>query len=71
MRTPLYLNKTFYLRDEITRQQEEEQEQRRRQLLQQQELERQERERQERDARQIRKELEAHQKKEKAFWDQY
>ena len=57
-KTPLYLNKTFYLRDEITRQQEEEQEQRRRQLLQQQEIERQERERQERDARQRREELE-------------
>ena len=65
-KTPLYLNKTFYLRDEITRQrQEEEQERIRRQLLQQQEIERQEAE-QER----IRRE-QARIQREQAWWDQF
>jgi hypothetical protein len=78
-KTPLYLNKTFYLRDEITRQrqqeelerQQRERQERERQERERQQRERQERERQERDARQRREELEAHQRKEKAFWAQF
>jgi hypothetical protein len=63
--TALYLNKPFYLGEEIKRRQEQELERRRQQLLQQQEIERQEaaiRRQQEEQAR-IRREL--------AFWDQF
>jgi hypothetical protein len=63
--TPLYLNKPFYLGEEIKREQEQEQERRRQQLLQQQEIQRQEAE-QERE----RRERERIQR-EQAWWDQF